>query len=214
MDAASRPVSVLLLKVTTIKSVGLGVSVPPACCLLNFGGKRNFRVTTEGDMGEAGAHAQGPHLSAAACLKSVLAVLLVCRVVWGQRRSVDAGMVKSTVVLIPAAALHHEVATQRPFGHVWKREDTKPCQTASTQSGEDIRRPCSVSVKTRGVKSHSSGGEELRKTANQSSAVVGHQRPQAKEASGRHEWRRHRFREAGGKVDLPGSKTTTGANIR
>lgn len=109
------------------------VSVPPACFLLLLG-ERNFRVTSEGDGGEAGARTDGPHLSAAACLQSVLAVLLVCRMVWGQRWSVDPRMVESTVVLVPAAPLHHEVTAQRPFGHVCRERTRNQSDRAVSQA--------------------------------------------------------------------------------
>lgn len=65
-------------------------------------------------------------------LQSVLAMLLVGWMVWRQRRPVDPGMVEGTVVLVPAAALHHEVTTQRPFRHVCQ-ERTQMFQTGSSQ---------------------------------------------------------------------------------
>lgn len=48
----------------------------------------------------------------------VLVVLVVSGVVGRQRWSIYAGVVESTVALVPAASLHHEVTTHRPFGHV------------------------------------------------------------------------------------------------
>lgn len=51
-------------------------------------------------------------------LVSMLWVLIVRRVVGGQWWTVYARMVESTVALIPAASLHHEVTTHRPLGHV------------------------------------------------------------------------------------------------
>ena len=52
----------------------------------------------------------------------VLVVLVVGGVVWGQWGSVDTRVVESTVALVPAAALHHEVTTHRPLGHVCREE--------------------------------------------------------------------------------------------
>lgn len=51
-------------------------------------------------------------------LVSVLRVLVVSRVVRRQWWPVYSGVVESTVALIPAASLHHKVATHRPLGHV------------------------------------------------------------------------------------------------
>lgn len=48
----------------------------------------------------------------------VLVVLVVSGVVGGQRWSVHTGVVESTVALVPAASLHHEVTTHGPLGHV------------------------------------------------------------------------------------------------
>lgn len=48
----------------------------------------------------------------------VLVVLVVGRVVGGQRGPVDPGVVERTVTLVPTASLHHEVTTHRPLGHV------------------------------------------------------------------------------------------------
>lgn len=48
----------------------------------------------------------------------VLVMLVVSGVVGGQWWSVYAGVIESTVALISAASLHHEVATHRPLGHV------------------------------------------------------------------------------------------------
>lgn len=49
---------------------------------------------------------------------SMLLVLVVGGVVGGERRSVHAGVVKSTVAFISADSLHHEMATHRSLGHV------------------------------------------------------------------------------------------------
>lgn len=48
----------------------------------------------------------------------VLIVLVVSGVVGGQWWSIHTRVVESTVALIPAASLHHEVTTHRPLGHV------------------------------------------------------------------------------------------------
>lgn len=74
-DAASCPVSVLLLKTTTIKSVGLGLSVPPACSFLIFG-ERKFRVTTEGDRWGWRSHRRSTSVSS--CLPKVHAGCAAC----------------------------------------------------------------------------------------------------------------------------------------
>lgn len=55
-------------------------------------------------------------------LRPVVVVLVVGGVVGGQWRTVDAGVVESTVALITAVSFHHEMATHRPFGHVWEEE--------------------------------------------------------------------------------------------
>lgn len=48
-------------------------------------------------------------------LVSVLLVLVVSLVAGGQRWSVNTRVVESTVTLISAASLHHEVTTHRPL---------------------------------------------------------------------------------------------------
>lgn len=53
---------------------------------------------------------------------SVLWVLVVSGVVGWQRGSVYPRVIESTVTLVPAASLHHEVTTHGPLGHVCQEE--------------------------------------------------------------------------------------------
>lgn len=55
----------------------------------------------------------------------VLVVLVVGGVVGGQWRPVYTGVIESTVALVPAASLHHEVSAHRPLGHVCQRGNTQ-----------------------------------------------------------------------------------------